>query len=164
MVYVCGTLCMSLINTLQSSGSSSYKAAAPEMISISSPVMTACLVLLKVILNLSVISPALLGEKWDGSGIVRHHRLVSVVHHLPLVVLGTTVQDSIGHSCSVAELRRQTADLGANHDKVLGEISRHEGPGLVANTDDPGVGRSLGGHLLEVGPDGLADVGVDTSG
>ena len=61
-------------------------------------------------------------------------------------------------------LRRQAADLGANHDKILGEISRHEGPGLVADTDDLGVCSSLRGHLLQVGPDGLADGGVDTSG
>ena len=61
-------------------------------------------------------------------------------------------------------LWRQTSDLGANHDKVLGEISGHEGPGLVTDTDDLCVGRSLRGHLLQVGPDGLADGGVHTSG
>jgi hypothetical protein len=39
-----------------------YKAAAPEMISINSPVMTACLVLLKVILSLSIISAENTGD------------------------------------------------------------------------------------------------------
>ena len=68
-----------------------------------------------------------------------------------------------GHSQLHDYLWRQTADLGANQDEVLGEISSHEGPGLVTDTDDLGVGRSLGGHLVHVGPDGLADGGVDTT-
>lgn len=38
----------------------SYNAAAPEMISISSLVMTACLVLLKIRVSFSIISPAFL--------------------------------------------------------------------------------------------------------
>jgi len=46
-----------------------YKAAAPEMISMSSPVMTACLVLLKVILSLSIISVAFLDELSSDDGL-----------------------------------------------------------------------------------------------
>ena len=60
-------------------------------------------------------------------------------------------------------LRWQTSDLGAHHDEVLGEISGHEGPGLVADADDFGVGSSLRGHLLHLVPDRLADRRVDSA-
>ena len=57
----------------------------------------------------------------------------------------------------------QTSNLGAHHDEVLGEISGHEGPGLVADADDFGVGSSLRGHLLHLVPDRLADRRVDSA-
>lgn len=46
-----------LVNSLQEYMFPRYRAAAPEMISINSLVMTACRVLLKVKVNLSIISP-----------------------------------------------------------------------------------------------------------
>lgn len=47
-----------LVNCVLEHVSSRYRAAAPEIISINSLVMTACRVLLKVKVSLSIISPA----------------------------------------------------------------------------------------------------------
>lgn len=47
-----------LVNSVLEQVSPRYRAAAPEIISINSLVMTACRVLLKVKVSLSIISPA----------------------------------------------------------------------------------------------------------
>ena len=57
MSAVGGTQASLIINNYFLTHSRVYRAAAPEIISMSSPVMTACLVLLKVIVSLSIISP-----------------------------------------------------------------------------------------------------------
>ena len=51
----------------------------------------------------------------------------------------------------------------APYSEIVGEVSGHEGPRLVTDADDFGVGSGLGGHLLQVGPDGFADGGVHTT-
>lgn len=53
-----------LVNSVLEHVSPRYRAAAPEIISINSLVMTACRVLLKVKVSLSIISPA--NKKFKG--------------------------------------------------------------------------------------------------
>merc|ERR1719400_2355290 len=108
----------------------------------------------------------LLRENRDVSGLIRDNGLVVVVQQMPRVELVATSHDRVGNLGSIIEGGRQTADLTAHHDQLLGEKSGHEGPRLVSHTEDLDVVQTLArGHLVVKSlPDVLTDTAVNCPG
>ena len=78
--------------------------------------------------------------------------LVVVEQELAIVKLVAAAQNGVSHLGGVVESRRQSSDLTADHENMLGEEPLEEGSGLVSNAQDLDVVQTLSGSdlLLEL--------------